>query len=54
VGILPRHAPFVTLLGDGILIVRNAGTARRFRVAGGFLQVVHNVVRIVAGTAAAA
>ena len=54
VGILPRHAPFVTLLGDGVLIVRQAGAARRFRVAGGFLQVVHNVVRIVAGTAAAA
>ncbi|HXM38732.1 MAG TPA: F0F1 ATP synthase subunit epsilon [Gemmatimonadales bacterium] len=54
VGILPRHAPFVTLLGDGVLIVRQAGAARRFRVAGGFLQVVHNVVRIVAGTAAVA
>jgi F-type H+-transporting ATPase subunit epsilon len=54
VGILPRHAPFLTLLGDGVLIVRHAGAAQRFRVAGGFLQVVHNVVRIVAGTAAAA
>ena len=54
VGILPRHAPFLTLLGDGVLIVRQAGAARRFRVAGGFLQVVRDVVRIVAGTAAAA
>ena len=54
VGILPRHAPFLTLLGDGVLIVRHAGAASRFRVTGGFLQVVRDVVRIVAGTAAAA
>lgn len=54
VGILPGHAPFMTLLGDGVLIIRHAGAASRFRVAGGFLQVVRDVVRIVAGTAAAA
>jgi F-type H+-transporting ATPase subunit epsilon len=54
VGILPHHAPFVTLLGDGVLIVRHHGAASRFRVTGGFLQVVQDVVRIVAGVAAAA
>ncbi len=48
VGILPRHAPFMTLLGRGILTVATGGTARRFRVAGGFLQAVHNTVRVVA------
>jgi F-type H+-transporting ATPase subunit epsilon len=50
VGILPRHAPFLTLLGTGPLTVRQGGTATRFRVSGGFLQVVGggDAVRIVA------
>jgi len=51
VGILPRHAPFLTLLGDGVLTVRQGGEARRFQVAGGFLQVVGDAVRVVAGGA---
>lgn len=48
VGILPRHAPFMTLLGAGTLSIRERGATRRFRVQGGFLQVVSNTVRIVA------
>jgi F-type H+-transporting ATPase subunit epsilon len=48
VGILPRHAPFMTLLGQGTLSVRAAGGTSRFRVQGGFLQVVSNTVRVVA------
>ena len=48
VGILPNHAPFMTLLGEGTLTVRQAGSVNRFRVRGGFLQVVDNRVRIVA------
>jgi F-type H+-transporting ATPase subunit epsilon len=48
VGILPRHAPFMTLLGDGRLQVRAGGTTRNFRVRGGFLQVVQDAVRVVA------
>jgi F-type H+-transporting ATPase subunit epsilon len=47
-GILPHHAPLMTLLGDGVLVVRQGGQARRFRVQGGFLQVVDNRVRVVA------
>ena len=47
-GILPQHAPFMTLLGDGDLKVKNAGTVHAFHVRGGFLQVVDNVVRVVA------
>jgi len=47
-GVLPKHAPMMTLLGDGILAVRQGGTTRRFRVRGGFLQVVHDTVRVVA------
>jgi F-type H+-transporting ATPase subunit epsilon len=51
VGILPHHAPFLTLLGTGALTVRQSGgggAATRFRVSGGFLQVVGDAVRIVA------
>jgi F-type H+-transporting ATPase subunit epsilon len=47
VGILPNHAPFMTLLGEGTLTVRRAGTASRFSVRGGFMQVVDNRVRVV-------
>jgi len=48
IGILPNHAPLMTLLGEGTLTVRQAGSTRRFRVRGGFLQVVDNRVRVVA------
>jgi F-type H+-transporting ATPase subunit epsilon len=47
VGILPHHAPFMTLLGDGRLVVRTAGEVHRFTVRGGFLQVRDDVVRLV-------
>jgi len=49
VGILPRHAPFMTLLGEGIVKIRQSGgKLTRLQVMGGFLQVASNVVRIVA------
>jgi F-type H+-transporting ATPase subunit epsilon len=51
VGILPRHAPFLTLLGEGILKISQGSGTIRLQVAGGFLQVADNVVRIVAGSA---
>jgi F-type H+-transporting ATPase subunit epsilon len=47
VGILPNHAPFMTLLGEGTLTVRRAGTASRYSIRGGFMQVVDNRVRVV-------
>jgi F-type H+-transporting ATPase subunit epsilon len=47
VGILPNHAPLMTLLGEGTLTVRRAGTASRFSIRGGFMQVVDNRVRVV-------
>jgi F-type H+-transporting ATPase subunit epsilon len=53
VGILPRHAPFLTLLGEGVLRVHQGkGSATAvFSVAGGFLQVVGETVRVVADRA---
>ena len=48
VGILPRHAPMLALLGRGPLAVRPAeGGEVRFRVAGGFIQVRGDTVRVV-------
>ena len=51
VGILPRHAPLMTLLGDGVLTVQRGSETSRYRVSGGFLQVVGgegDTVRVVA------
>jgi F-type H+-transporting ATPase subunit epsilon len=47
VGILPNHAPFMTLLGEGTLTVRRSDAVSQFSVRGGFLQVVANRVRVV-------
>lgn len=47
VGILPGHAPMMTLLGKGTLRLGGDGTAGRFQVEGGFLQVVDDAVRVV-------
>jgi F-type H+-transporting ATPase subunit epsilon len=54
VGILTGHAPMVTLLGRGEVRLGDGSAARRFRVAGGFLQVADNVVRVVTEQAEAA
>jgi len=53
IGILPRHAPMLALLGRGVLKVKAAAGERHFRVGGGFVQVRSNVVRVVAEEAAA-
>ena len=46
VGILTGHAPMMTLLGQGELRL-GPGGGQRFRVQGGFLQVVDDRVRVV-------
>lgn len=53
-GILRGHAPLMALLGEGILRIDNGREAAQFRVAGGFLQVVDNVVTVLSEHAAAA
>ena len=47
VGILTDHAPMITALGNGTLRVEDGAATQRFSVAGGFLQVVDNQVRVV-------
>jgi F-type H+-transporting ATPase subunit epsilon len=53
VGILTGHAPMVTLLGAGELRLGAEGSGGRFRVEGGFLQVVDDTVRVVTEHASA-
>jgi F-type H+-transporting ATPase subunit epsilon len=51
-GILPSHAPLMTVLGKGVLRLDGVqGSAQRFQVSGGFLQVVDDVVRVVTESA---
>jgi F-type H+-transporting ATPase subunit epsilon len=52
-GILPGHAPLMTVLGKGLLRLNVPGSAQSFRVDGGFLQVVDNTVRVVTESATA-
>lgn len=52
VGILTGHAPLMALLGDGELRL-GTGSARKFKVSGGFMQVLNNQVRVVTEKAVA-
>lgn len=55
VGILSQHAPMMTLLGVGELrLSGGSGNGQRFRIEGGFLQVVDDQVRVVTERATAA
>ena len=38
-GILPHHAPLISLLGQGVLRLKSAGEEQEFAIFGGFLQV---------------
>ena len=53
-GILPLHAPLMTLLGKGTLRIDTPEGEKRFVVEGGFLQVVNDAVRVVTEQATAA
>jgi F-type H+-transporting ATPase subunit epsilon len=47
VGILPGHAPFLALLGSGVLRATvSGGQTARFAVRGGFMQVNANKVAV--------
>jgi F-type H+-transporting ATPase subunit epsilon len=51
VGILPRHAPLLTTLLQGIIRVKKGGGEEAMSVSGGFLQVARDRVLILADTA---
>jgi F-type H+-transporting ATPase subunit epsilon len=50
-GILPHHAPLLTTLGVGELLIRKGGSEEAFAIAGGFLQVRPDRVVVMAETA---
>lgn len=51
VGILPRHAPLLSGLLPGVLILKKDGQEEVLALSGGFLQVSHNRVLILADSA---
>ncbi|MEJ7901409.1 MAG: ATP synthase F1 subunit epsilon, partial [Thermomicrobiales bacterium] len=50
-GILPRHAPLVTILTSGELRVTKGGSEQALIVFGGFMEVANNRVIVLADSA---
>jgi F-type H+-transporting ATPase subunit epsilon len=50
-GILPHHAPLISLLGQGVLRLKNGTQEQEFAIFGGFLQVRPDRVVVMAETA---
>jgi F-type H+-transporting ATPase subunit epsilon len=50
-GILPRHAPLLTTLRPGPLLIRNRGVETALFVSGGFLEVLPDRVTVLADVA---
>ena len=50
-GVLPHHAPLVSMLGVGELRIRKGGAEESFAIIGGFLQVRPDKVVVMAETA---
>ena len=50
-GILPHHAPLVSILGFGELRIRKGGAEESFAIVGGFVQVRPDKVVVMAETA---
>ncbi len=50
-GVLPHHAPLLSMLGAGELRVRKDGTEESFAIVGGFVQVRPDKVVVMAETA---
>jgi F-type H+-transporting ATPase subunit epsilon len=50
-GILPGHAPLITLLGTGVLTFRRAGTSAAYAVSAGFAEVSGDRVSVLADSA---
>ena len=47
-GILPRHAPLITAIGSGEVVVRNEDETITLSLSGGFMEVLEDVIIILA------
>lgn len=45
-GVLPRHAPLSTVLGDGVLQIVNNGVEKKLAVFGGIAEIADDTVNI--------
>lgn len=50
-GVLPGHAPYLTLLGEGVLTYRDGARTGALRIRGGFALVSGDAVRVLAESA---
>jgi len=53
-GILAGHAPLMSALGPGVLRYEGGGGAHVYAIAGGFVEILNNHVRVLADDAEAA
>jgi F-type H+-transporting ATPase subunit epsilon len=51
IGILPKHAPILTGLNPGVMVLKRDGEEEELVVSGGFLQVSRDRVLVLADTA---
>ena len=50
-GVRPGHSPLISLMEAGELTLKDGGQSQRFFVAGGFVQVAQDTVRVLADQA---
>ena len=50
-GVRPGHTPFLSLMEPGWMTLKDAGSSQRFYVAGGFVEVANDQVRVLADQA---
>jgi F-type H+-transporting ATPase subunit epsilon len=50
-GVLPGHAPLVSILGTGVLSYTSSAKKTSLAVQGGFVEVLHDRVRVLADVA---
>lgn len=50
-GILPGHAPLLSVLGAGTLTYSEGGSSKVIKIEGGFVEVFNNHVRVLADKA---
>jgi len=50
-GILPGHTALLALLKTGVLSYKRGGSGEAFALDGGFAEVTHDIVRVLAGSA---